>query len=91
MTLGRDLSPRVEQVLEPTDSKALFAQPAVEAFHIGVLRRPARLNMHQLNFVLDGPSQEVTTGQLRAIITANRERSSALRNDLDLPPENSAS
>ena len=36
---------------------------------------PARL-------VLAGPGQEMTTGQFRPIITANRERRSALRNNL---------
>ena len=57
----------IEQVHEPTYPQALFPQPAVEALHMRVLRWLARLDVAQLDLPLQGPGQEVTTGQLRPL------------------------
>ena len=47
-----DLPSGVKQVLKPTDSRALFAQPPVKAFDMRVLRGLTGLDMHQLDLLL---------------------------------------
>jgi len=54
-----DLPPRVPQVLEPTHVQAFIAQLAVETFHIPVLLRLPRLNVHQLDAPFDAPGQKM--------------------------------
>ena len=56
----------IEQVREPTAPQALVSQPAVEALHMRVLRRLARLDMAQFDLPLHAPGQEVPAGQFRA-------------------------
>ena len=77
-----DLPSGVKQVLKPTDSRALFAQPPVKAFDMRVLRGLTGLDMHQLDLLLNAPCQEMPTGQLRAVVAANRPRSCAVLDDL---------
>jgi len=69
-TPGGDDPPGFEQVLKPTDAQALLAQLAVETLQVGVLRGLARLDVNQIDLALQGPGQEVPTGQLRAVVTA---------------------
>jgi len=76
-----DLPSGVKQVLKPTDPQALFAQPPVKAFDMGVLRGLTGLDMYKLD-LLNAPGQEVPTGQLRAVVTANHSRLSAMLDDL---------
>jgi hypothetical protein len=45
-TPGGDDPSGVEQVLEPTDAKALLALLAVETLQVGVVRRLARLDVN---------------------------------------------
>jgi len=79
-----DLPSGVKQVLKPTDPQTLFAQPPVKAFDIGVLRGLARLDMNQLDLLLNAPGQKMTTGQFRAVVAANRARLSALLDNFGL-------
>jgi len=46
---GRDLPARIPEVRKPTHIQAFIAQPAVEAFHFGVLHRLAWFDVFQLN------------------------------------------
>src|SRR5205085_6807856 len=79
---GRDLSPRVPQIPEPTHVQALISQAAMEALHMRVLRGLARLNVNGVDFVLHSPRQIVARAHLRLGITANRLRTSAAPNYL---------
>ena len=63
----RDDPPGLEQVLEPADAKALLAQLAVETLHVGVLRGLSRLDVNQVDLVIQGPGKEMPTGQFRAV------------------------
>ena len=47
-----DLSPRIEQVLEPAHVQTLFSQPSVKALDECILGRLARLNVQQLDLPL---------------------------------------
>jgi hypothetical protein len=79
---GSDDASCFEEVLEPVDAQALLAQLAVEALHKGVLRGLTGLDVNQLDLAIQGPGKEVTTSQLRAIVTANRLWQCACRDDL---------
>src|SRR5262249_24884412 len=48
-----DLPSRVPQVLEPTHVQTFIAQPRVKTFHVSVLLRLSRLDMHQLDLPFD--------------------------------------
>jgi hypothetical protein len=63
-----DLAPGVEQIAEPTYVQTLFAQAAVEAFHVGVLDRLAGPDAHELNLLFQPPDQKRAAGKLRAIV-----------------------
>jgi hypothetical protein len=43
---GFNLAPRVEQIEEPAHLQTLFAQSAMETFHVRVLHRLARPDMY---------------------------------------------
>jgi hypothetical protein len=77
-----DLDACIEQVPEPTHTQALFSEPAVEALHMGVLDRLAGLDVAQVDLPLQGPGQEGTTGQLRAVVAADAKRPAAPCDDL---------
>jgi hypothetical protein len=77
----RDLPPRIEQVLKPTHGQTLFPQPSVETLDVRVLRRLARLNMHQLDLPFHAPRQKMPARQLRPVVAANCLRLSALGHD----------
>jgi hypothetical protein len=62
---GRDLSPRVEQILKPTQVQALFSDSSVKALDVRVLRRFPGLNVVQLDLLLQAPSQKVPTRPAR--------------------------
>jgi hypothetical protein len=62
MAPDRDLPSGVEQVLKPTDAKALFAQPPMKAFDMRILRGLTGLDMHQLDLLLNAPGQKMTAG-----------------------------
>jgi hypothetical protein len=86
-----DLPPRVPQILEPTHVQTLIPQLAVETFHIPVLLQLSRLDVHQLDASLDAPCQKMPTGELRRVVTANREWSCPIRqNSLQRPRHASA-
>lgn len=78
----RDLLSGVEQVVEPAYSKALLSQSSMKAFHAGVLRGLAGLDMYRLDFPFNCPGQEVSTGKLRPVIAADRPWLPGLRDDL---------
>src|SRR5258708_20361592 len=66
-----DLAPRVPQVLEPTHIQAFIAQLAVETFHVSVLLRLPRLNVHQLDAPFHAPGQKMPAGEVRPVVAAN--------------------
>src|SRR5258708_4180813 len=68
-----DLAPRVPQVLEPTHIQAFIAQLAVETFHVSVLLRLPRLNVHQLDAPFHAPGQKMPAGEVRPVVAANRQ------------------
>jgi len=77
-----DLPSGVKQVLKPTDPQALFARSPMKAFDMRVLRRLAGLDVHQPDFLLNAPGQEMPAGQLGAIVTADGARFATLLDDL---------
>ena len=79
-TPGGDDPSGFEQILEPADAKALLTQLTVETLHVGILRGLARLDVNQVNLLIQRPGKEVATGQLRAI--APRERAVGSRSVL---------
>src|ERR1700690_4488854 len=82
----RDLSPRVPQVFKPIHVQGLIPQLAVETFHVPVLLRLARLDVLQLDSLLDAPPQKMPPGELRPIFATNRYRFIPLRqNHLQRP------
>ena len=58
----RDLPPCIEQFRELARVQALVLQLPVETFHVRVLRRPPRLDVHQVTLPLDAPGQKMPTG-----------------------------
>ena len=78
----RNLPACVQQIGKPAHLQALFAQPAVEALYMRVLRRFARLDVAQIDLPLQRPCQEMPTRQLRPVVTANRLRAAASGDDL---------
>ena len=77
-----DLDACIEQIPEPTHTQALFSESAVKALHMGVLDRLAGLDVAQVDLPLQGPGQEVTTGQFRAVVAADANRPAASCDDL---------
>ena len=77
----RDLPPRIEQVLKPAHRQALIAQSSVKTFHPRILRRFARLNVHQLDLSLHAPRQKMPASQFRSVVATDRQRLSALGHD----------
>jgi hypothetical protein len=55
---GRKPPAHVEQIAEATGVHALVAQFFVEAFHLAVLHRAARLNVQEIDLPLDTPTQK---------------------------------
>lgn len=58
----RDLLPGIEQVVKPAYAQAFSPQAAIEALCMCVLRRFARLNVHQLDLALNTPGQKMQAG-----------------------------
>jgi hypothetical protein len=52
-----DFPPRIEQIPEPTHVQTLIPKPSMKALHVSVLGGLPRLNMNQVDPVLDVPSQ----------------------------------
>jgi hypothetical protein len=77
-----DLPSGVKQVLKPAHAQTLFAQSSMETLHVRILRGLAGLDTHQLDLPFDPSSQEITTGQFRAVVALNRLPLSALLDDL---------
>src|ERR1700690_4059090 len=67
----RDLSLRVEQVLKPAHRQTLIPQPSVKALHSRILRRLARLYVHQLDLSFHAPRQKMSARQLWPVVAAN--------------------
>jgi len=82
-------APGIQQVLKPAHVQTLFAHPSVKAFHMCVLRRLPRLNMHQLDLPFHAPSQEVTARQLWTVVAADRQWLPALGHNLFQHPGHS--
>src|SRR5208283_1217519 len=53
---------------EPAHVETLVAQPAVEALHVAVLHRAARLDVDQTDLPVLGPGQHPPRGELRAVV-----------------------
>lgn len=56
---GFNLPPRMREFHKPVRVEALVPQPAVEAFHMPVLHRPAGLDVNQFDLPLRAPADEV--------------------------------
>ncbi len=54
----------------------------MKALYLRILRRLARLNVHQLNLLLQTPGHKMPARQLRAVVTANRLRLASQHHDL---------
>ena len=78
---GRDHRPGVLERGEPVFVEALVAELAVEAFDVGVLRRFARLDQHQLHAVGLRPLVERPAGELGALIGSDCRRVAAETTD----------
>ena len=63
-----DLLPRVPQVFKPIHVQAFIPQLAVETFHVPVLLRLSRLDVHQRDLLLDAPRQKMPAGELRSVV-----------------------
>ena len=77
----RDPFPRLEQIPEPAHPQALLPHPPVKTFHASVLHRTSRLNVHQLDLLLDAPRQKMPARQFRPVVAANRLRRPSFRHD----------
>ncbi len=86
----RSFASRIEQVLKPAYVQTLFSQSSVKTFYSRVLRRLARLYMHQLDLPLYGPRQKMPAGKLWPVVAANRFRHPALGDDCIQYPRHSA-
>src|SRR5208337_1444411 len=75
-------TPYIIQRAEPVRVEALVAQPSVEAFHMTILHRPSRLDVHQPNLPVLCPAQHAPRGELRAVVRAHVLRPATL---LDQP------
>ncbi len=73
------LGARIEEIAEPTGSKALLPKLAVEALDNPILHGPSWLDVTQLNLPLQTPGKEVTAGQFRSVVAADGLRSAASR------------
>ncbi len=60
---------------------AYRVDPPVETFHPSVLHRTSRLNVYQLDLLLDAPCQKMPARQLRPVVAANRLRRPSFRHD----------
>ena len=69
-----DFASRVEQMPEPAHIQAFVAEPAMETFHVRILRQLAGLDVYQVNLVFDTPGQKVPRGQFRSVVAPNRLR-----------------
>jgi hypothetical protein len=70
-----------EQVLEPADAEAFFAQFAVEALPIAILRRLARLCVNQVDLAFQVPGRKcrlVSSGPLSQRIDCGKPRSAMI-------------
>jgi len=76
-----DPPPRVPQIFKPTYVQALVPELAVETFHVPVLLRLPRLNVHQLDLPLHAPGQKLPAGELRPVVATNRPRLAPFRDD----------
>jgi hypothetical protein len=70
--------PLVDQSAEPACVESLVAQPPEEAFHVPVLHRTARLDVHQSDLPVFGPADHPLQGEFRPIIRAHVFGSAAL-------------
>ena len=77
----RDLAPGIEQILKPTYVQTLFPHARMKTFHPSVLRRLARLYVHQLDLPLHAPGQKMPAGELRPVVAADRTGLAPLRYD----------
>ena len=76
-----DVKLRVPQREKPMLIQALVAEPAIEAFDVGVLNRFPGLNEEQLDLVIGRPRIECTTPELTAIIEREPDRFSSTCDD----------
>src|ERR1700688_2349049 len=79
---GRNLAAGVKQIPEPAHIQTFIPQPAMEAFHVRILCRLARLDVNRVNASLDAPGQVVSRAELRPIVAPNRHRYTACLDDL---------
>lgn len=73
-----DLPPSIAETGQPVRVQTFVAQPAVEAFDVGILRGLAWLDELQLYPALFAPSGKRTSAKLRSVVHHNRLRQSAL-------------
>src|SRR5579864_7707470 len=76
-----DLSLSIGHACEPVGIQAFIPQPAVKAFHIGVLYRLTWLNEVQPDAAFFAPGGQRTTAKLRAVIQHDRFRQASLLAD----------
>ena len=82
---SRDLVPSIVQIPKPAHIQTLVPKSTMEALHVRVLRRLARLDVPHIDLPPQCPREEMTTRQLRAVVTANRQWASASGDDLIQP------
>ena len=56
-----DLIPGIGQVSEPSSIQTFISQSSIEAFHVTILGRLARLDVNELDFAFFTPAQEMAT------------------------------
>ena len=56
-----DLVPSIGQVSEPSSIQTFISQSPVEAFHVTILGRLARLDVNELDSTFFTPAQEMAT------------------------------
>ena len=66
----------------------ILAQLTVETLHVGVLRRLARLDVHQVDLALQSSSKKNAHWSAPGVVTANRARQTALDDDMVKHPRN---
>lgn len=75
-------NPHIVQRAEPVRVQALVAPPPVEALHVSVLHRSARLDMHQRDLPHLGPAQHPSRTELGPVVRAQTLGAAVLRDHL---------
>src|SRR5207249_9624875 len=78
---GFDLASRVVETGEPVSVQAFIPQPTIEAFHVGILHRLARLNELQAHSPFFAPRSQRPTTKFRSVVQDDSFRPSSCADD----------